>query len=338
MITTPSVMATLTLDRCDHDFVKKMIARGMSSVRINSAHVTPVQLKEMVASLREVNPTLKILTDTKGAEVRTTTADAPIPVLRAEFLTFAYGPDKISTKETIWINAPEVERHISVGQKLTVDDGALDMEVDGLYEGYFTAKALHDGCIESCKTIGFPGIDLVHLPSVTERDRQAIIAAREAGVDIIAHSFVRNARDVKAVRRLIEGTGIQLYAKVECNSALRNLKEIMEASDGILFARGDLGNAIPLSELPSVQWEVLSSCRRELKPVILSTQILQSMMTHPSPTRAEVNDIFLGVLEGASTFLLCGETAVGNYPLEAVEVMARTIESSMKKAGKISGL
>lgn len=324
----PSVMATLTLERCGRDFIESMIDEGMTSVRINSAHVTPEQLKEMVASIREVSPQLGILTDTKGAEVRTTEALSPVIVREGQILRFAYGPEEMSTAQCVMLNAPEVERHIAPGQRMLVDDGAVELEVTETGEGYFLARGVRDGVIESRKTVGFPGIDLMHLPSVTERDRSAIIAAREAGVDMIAHSFVRNADDVKAVRRLLEGSEVRLYAKVECRSALENLDEIIDAADGILFARGDLGNAIPLSSLPAVQWRTLARCRERGCPVILSTQILQSMMTSPAPTRAEVNDIFLGVMEGASTFLLCGETATGAYPREATGYLSRTISDS----------
>lgn len=326
---TPIVMATLTLDRCGREFVEKMIAAGMSAVRINSAHVTPLQLKEMVAQLKEISPDLIILTDTKGAEVRTSYSAYPVVITEGESIKFAYEPGKESSSECVRINAPEVEQHITVGQRMLIDDGEVELEVKEIAEDYFFAVALRDGKIESRKTVSFPGVDLMHLPSVTDRDREAIIAAREAGVDMIAHSFVRNANDVKAVKDLLKGSTVRLYAKIECKSALHNLDEIMNASDGILFARGDLGAAIPLSQLPIVQYRVLSRCREKGCKVILSTQLLQSMLEHPTPTRAEVNDIFLGVAEGASMFLLCGETAQGRYPVEAVNILHRTLFESV---------
>ena len=203
------------------------------------------------------------------------------------------------------------------------------------YSGH-GALAINSGILGPRKSVNFPGIDLPHLPSVTEKDREAILAAPAAGVNIIAHSFVRTAADVEAVREVLRSatddnsypSDILVYAKIECRMALDHLDEIMDAADGILFARGDLGAAVPIEQIPVIQQQVMERATRRGLPVILSTQILQSMLSSDTPTRAEVTDMYLGVIQGASWMLLCGETAQGNYPAECIDIMRRTIDAT----------
>lgn len=339
-MTPPStaIMATLTYSQCTPEFISLMTARGMQGVRINSAHVTGRQMSDMVRAIRSAAPSAVILTDTKGAEVRTTDAPVPVEFLEGETTVAIYAPQSLTTHEAICLNAPDLGLYVRHGQLMTIDDGALRFTVEDIDGNRLLLRALNSGVLGARKSVNFPGIDLPHLPSVTEKDREAILAAPEAGVDIIAHSFVRTARDIEAVREVlrsatddsgtISASDIKVYAKIECRMALEHLDEIMNAADGILFARGDLGAAIPIEEIPVIQQKVMERCTQRGLPVILSTQILQSMITSDTPTRAEVTDMYLGVMQGASWMLLCGETAQGLYPAECVDIMRRTIETT----------
>ncbi len=326
----PMIMATIADNRCTAEFVRRLMAAGMSAVRINSAHVNAETFNAMVATIRSVSPDIKILMDTKGPEIRTTATETPIEFFEGD-TTVLVGSAEPTCKNRICINATDMGQYVEPGMYALVDDGAIEFEIIAIGQsGEIEMKAIRGGVLESRKTVNVPGVDVKSLPAVSKRDAENITMAVRAGIDMIAHSFVRSASDVEAVRDLISGSGIQLYSKVECRSAVKNLDEIMAASDGILVARGDLGTQFAIESIPSLQHMILKRCRQMKKPVIVSTQILQSMTTKPYPTRAEVNDVACAVMQGASTLLLCGETAQGDYPAECVDVMARTINATTR--------
>lgn len=324
-----NIMATLTTERCTPAMVKSLHDAGMTGVRINSAHVTPADIKSMVETIRSADPHIKILMDTKGPEIRTT--HLAVPLIVADGMQLAFSSGEIpSSSDCIYVMMDSLEQYVTPGQQLLVDDGELRFMVDEIDGTHIKAHALNGGVLGSRKTVAVPGVELPPLPAVSIRDAENIKAAKAAGIDMIAHSFVRSSADVEAVREHIVGTGIMLYAKIECRQALENFEEIAGSADGILVARGDLGTAIPIPEIPAVQYDILRRCAALKKPTIVATQILQSMQSSPNPTRAEVSDITLAVMEGVDTLLLCGETAVGQYPVECVEVMAATIQYASK--------
>lgn len=322
-----SVMATLSDLRANPDFVRLLRKSGADSVRINSAHVTPEILAEMVKTVRSTAPDMKILMDTKGPELRTNDVTAPIRLKEGDEVeihtsTLPCSDNKIRTS----ING--ITALAEPGITILLDDGAIAIEVTEVDE----TETIHGvtsrgGCLDARKTMAFSHGRLPALPAVSERDRLMIEAAREVGIDMIAHSFVRSAADVEAVREVTAGSDIRLYAKIECREALKRLDEIIEAADGILVARGDLGTAVDVTEIPAIQNDVVMRCRRIGRPTIVATQILQSMIHSPVPTRAELSDIALAVMEGVDCLLLCGETAMGDYPAECVDIMSRTIKS-----------
>ena len=256
-------MATVADDRCTREFVERLHSLGMEGVRINSAHVSPQTMREMIALIRSVSPSITILIDTKGPGTRV------------------------------------------------------------------KARLVKAGNLDSRKTLNIPGTEIPPLPAVSPRDLLSLRAAVEAGADIVAHSFVRSAADVLAVREVIAGSSVRLYAKIECREGVENIPSILEVSDGLLVARGDLGAQIDPADIPAVQLQALSLCHAAGKPSIVATHILQSMMQNPSPTRAELSDIALGVMEGASWLLLTGETARGEYPGECIDIMRRTIAATV---------
>lgn len=331
-MTKTKIMATLATDRATHGFISMMRRAGIDSVRINSAHVDPVSLRGMIASVRAVDPGIRILMDTKGPEIRTTYAPTEISLAEGDTIEMASSADGLpSDRSRIHIAVADMDRYVNPGMKISLDDGEIELEVTDVdRQGIITLRTIRGGLLGSRKTVSLDTEELPPLPAVSVRDRENIEAALEAGIDMIAHSFVREAADVRAVRKLTEGSGVTLYAKIECRAALRNMDEILGAADGLLVARGDLGTACPLSEIPAIQHEIISRCRRAGKPSILATQILQTMISNPIPTRAELSDVALAVMEGADTLLLCGETALGAYPEECIEIMRQTIESVEK--------
>ncbi|MCM1292427.1 MAG: pyruvate kinase [Bacteroides sp.] len=322
------IMATLADNRATETFVDSMRRDGINGVRINSAHVEPSTLTQMVRTVRNVDPDIKILMDTKGPEVRTTDVDTLIKFIPGDLTTLrSTDSNRLTTHESIFTPVADIERYISVGEHVLIDDGAIDAEVIEVDNTEVRLKIVRGGVLDSRKTIALSSGVIPPLPPVSRRDRTMIEAAMKAGIDMIAHSFVRSANDIRAVAEIIKDSGIQLFAKIECRQAIDRVDEIAACCDGLLCARGDLATSIGISEIPAAQFHIMGACNRAGKASIVATQILESMHTNPMPTRAEVSDIALAVMEGADWLLLCGETARGEYPIEAVEIMDRTIKS-----------
>lgn len=323
------IMATVANNRCNAEFVGNLCRAGMTGVRINSAHVSPDSFRQMVKLLRSVNPDIKILMDTKGPEVRTTTLHTPLKIEQGSVLKLAAGTSD-SSAECIFIAVNSLADYVNSGTEILIDDGEVSLQVININDEIIEAKALNTATLGSRKTVAITGAELPPLPAVSDRDRENIAAAVECKIDMIAHSFVRSSDDVKAVRNLLGNSAIKLYSKIECNEAVTNLEEILDASDGLLVARGDLGTHIPLQDIPAVQLRAVLAARKAGKSTILATQMLQTMISKPTPTRAELSDIALAVMEGFDWLLLTGETAVGEYPAECVEIARLTAESAEK--------
>ncbi|MDE6489033.1 MAG: pyruvate kinase [Paramuribaculum sp.] len=329
------VMATVADNRCTPEFIRSLRDAGMESVRINSAHVNAGTFRRMVEIIRGVDSGIKILMDTKGPEIRTTALPSPVQVVEGDMVCFESGwADSVAGH--IFVAVSGLESYLEVGRQILFDDGDIRFEVTAVNGTEIICRAMNNGIMDSRKTVAFPGVEIHSLPAVSERDRDNILLAVETEIDMIAHSFVRSAADVECVRALLGDSRISLYAKIECREALRNLDSIADAADGLLVARGDLGTQIPLPQIPEVQFRIAMLAAEKCKPTILATQILQSMMTKPSPTRAEISDIALAVAEGFDRLLLCGETAQGAYPCECVGVMYETINQATLIPWKLS--
>lgn len=320
------IMATLSDRRASANFINALFEAGAESLRINSAHVEPSTLGEMVRLIRSTAPSMKILMDTKGPEMRTTDCPTPIHLKEGDTVEVATSTEP-TVPGRIHTPAKGIASLAHIGDYLLIDDGAIEVEITATENDKIYGKVTTGGTLESRKTMAFSHGELPDLPAVSERDQLMIRAASETGIDMIAHSFVRSAKDVEAVRQAACNPYIEIYTKIECRDALANLDSIIAAADGILIARGDLATAIDPTTIPAIQYEIARRCRQAGKPFIVSTQILHSMTDNPRPTRAETSDIALGVMEGADRLLLCGETAQGLYPAECVDTMRRTIES-----------
>lgn len=329
----PFILATLASDRTTPDSVASMIEAGMQGVRFNSAHASPDDILRLAAMVRSVDPNQIILVDTKGAEVRTTSLPDGVddlPIAENAKVIITDGGNRPTTVRHLCITASGVCGNAREGMTVVIDDGEIMMRVERVTDDAVECRVSKPGRLGSRKTVCFRGIELDALPALTDRDRAAIEASVEARVDIIAHSFVRTVADVEAVRELLPPeTSTQLYAKIECSQAVENMAGILAAADGLLCARGDLGATIGIDRVPAVEMACIAACREAGKPLMLATQLMQSMMTQPNPTRAEAMDIAFAVREQIDSLLLTGETARGQYPLECVEWMRRIVNTTV---------
>ena len=301
----------------DAGTLEAMFRAGMTGVRLNLSHTT---LPDAVGQLRRLRGAAdrcgvepKLLIDMQGPELRIGPLPSPMPLSAGE--TVALGPHGIPLPAAVlpWL------RH---GQEILLDDGRLLLQVIGPV----TAQVLRGGVLESRKSVALPGTDIFP-PAVTEADRRNLRDAAAFGVTGVMQPFVRCPEDLQTVREELDRAGcahVRLFAKIENMAGAEKLPALLPAADEIVIARGDLGSALPLWELPALQKRIAAQCRAAGKPFMVVTQMLASMEQSPVPTRAEVSDIFNAVLDGAASVMVTGETAVGKHPVEAIRYLANT--------------
>lgn len=310
------------------DKMKQMISKGMNVARLNFSHGTHEEHAKRVQLVREASGELGtvvgIMLDTKGPEIRT-------GLLAADKITLVAGNNIVLTTEEIQGSADRLSisykglsNDVQPGSKILLADGLVELEVLSVENTEILCKIVNGGEIGSRKNVNLPGV-VANLPAVTEKDVADILFAVEHGLDFIAASFVRTASDVLDVRRVLEehNSEIQIIAKIENHQGVENIEEILKVADGIMVARGDLGVEIPTEEVPLIQKMIIQKCNKVGKPVITATQMLDSMINNPRPTRAEATDVANAIFDGTDAIMLSGETASGKYPIEAVEMMDR---------------
>ena len=314
--------------RCDENFLRKLFFAGMNVVRMNTAHASADGIKKIIRNVRAVSPHLGLLIDTKGPEVRPSGLAAPIESNAGEEVRIYGCPDRDTTHDVINVSYPHFVRDVQVGDHVLFDDGAIDMLVTAKDEALHVTVQ-NDSVLGAHKSVNVPG-EHIDLPALTERDKANILLAIEEDIDFIAHSFVRNAADVKAVQDILDahGSDIKIISKIENQEGVDNIDEIIDASYGIMIARGDLGIEVPIERIPGIQRQIIHKCVVKKKPVIVATQMLHTMINNPRPTRAEVTDIANAIYYRTDALMLSGETASGKYPLEAVQTMAAIAEQA----------
>lgn len=315
--------------RCDEEFIRKLFLAGMNVVRMNTAHATPEGIKKIIRNVRAVSPHIGILIDTKGPEVRTTGTPQPIHYKTGDMVKIFGRPEMDTSKDIINVSYPDITKDVKEGDDLLLDDGAIDMKVVENTGPMLVAQVQNDGTLGSHKSVNVPG-EHIDLPALTEKDKRNILLAIDEDIDFIAHSFVRSAADVKAVQDILDAhnSDIKIISKIENQEGVDNIDEIIDASYGIMIARGDLGIEVPIEKIPGIQRMIINKCIRKKKPVIVATQMLHTMIENPRPTRAEVTDIANAIYSHTDALMLSGETASGKYPVEAVETMARIAEQA----------
>ncbi|WP_078556905.1 pyruvate kinase [Bacillus alkalicellulosilyticus] len=316
----------------------ELIEAGMNVARLNFSHGDFEEHGARIKNLREASArtgkTVAILLDTKGPEIRTQTLEGGVAQLvQGEELILSM-TEVVGTEKKISITYPGLVNDVHPGSKILLDDGLIGLEVIEVGQDEIRTKILNSGTLKNKKGVNVPNVS-VNLPGITDKDAADIIFGIEQGVDFIAASFVRRATDVLEIRELLEkhgATDIHIIPKIENQEGVDNIDEILEVSDGLMVARGDLGVEIPAEEVPLVQKELIKKCNIAAKPVITATQMLDSMQRNPRPTRAEASDVANAIFDGTDAIMLSGETAAGDYPVESVQTMhniARRTEQAL---------
>jgi pyruvate kinase len=327
----------------------QLMEAGMNVARLNFSHGNFEEHGERIKNIREasekVGKNIAILLDTKGPEIRTHNMVNGTIELQVGTKCIISMTEVEGTPEKFSVTYEGLIDDVQVGSKILLDDGLIGLEVEQLDKenGEIHVKVLNTGTLKNKKGVNVPGVS-VKLPGITEKDANDILFGIEQNVDFIAASFVRRASDVLEIRQLLEknnGTHIHIIPKIENQEGVDNIEEILEVSDGLMVARGDLGVEIPAEEVPLVQKDLIKKCNALGKPVITATQMLDSMQRNPRPTRAEASDVANAIFDGTDAIMLSGETAAGTYPVEAVQTMhniASRAESALDHKNLLSNL
>ncbi len=323
------IVATISDKRCDIDFLKELYEAGMDVVRLNTAHQTLDDAMKVIRNVRAVSNKIPLLIDTKGPEVRTRLVKTPVEVEKGEII-FITGDEQLTLDEKlVHVSYDHFVQDVHIGDKILIDDGDVELVVQAKYPDRLELMATNPGVIKDKKSVNVPG-STMKLQSLSEKDRAFINFAIENQVDFIAHSFVRNKEDVIAIQKILDEhqSNIKIIAKIENQEGVDNIDEILDHVYGVMVARGDLAIEIDAEKIPRIQRYIVNKCIESKKPVIIATQMLHTMIDHPRPTRAEVSDIANAVFMGTDAIMLSGETAYGDYPLEAVQVMNKVAEAN----------
>lgn len=333
------IICTIGPSSTDPQILEKMIQAGMNIARLNFSHGTYEEHAERIRLIREtaarLGVTVGILADIQGPKIRIGKLKTePLLLKEGDRLHLTTDPAKDKTEGFIYVDYPTLLQDVKVGSKILLADGMINLSVVALKDVQVECQVLNSGELTSRKGVTLPGVS-VNLPALMGKDPADIEFVVKQQVDFIAVSFARKAEHLLEIRRLVKELGGQqlLIAKIENEEGFRNSEEILQACDGIMVARGDLGVEVPLEEVPIIQKTLIDLCNSTGKPVITATEMLESMIRNPRPTRAEVTDITHAILDGTDAIMLSAETAAGKYPIEAVEMMAKTaqrIENSLR--------
>jgi pyruvate kinase len=328
------IVATLGPACSSKEVIKNMIDAGVNVFRINFSHADYDDVKERIDIIRGLNEefgyTTAILADLQGPKLRVGVMKEDVVVSKGDIITFQTAEDIPGTAERVYMNYKEFPRDVNPGEKILLDDGKLmfeALETNGTTE--VVCKVIQGGPLKSKKGVNLPNTK-VSLPALTKKDIKDALFAIENEVDWIALSFVRTPKDLEELQDLISKHSsykIPIIAKIEKPEAVENIDKIVAFCDGLMVARGDLGVEIPAEEVPLIQKKLIHRAKTARIPVIVATQMMETMITSLTPTRAEVNDVANSVMDGADAVMLSGETSVGNYPVEVIETMSKIIRS-----------
>ncbi len=322
------IVATLGPSSNDKDTIRQMIRAGIDVARINFSHGTQEENGAVIALVREVaaeeNAVVGIMADLQGPKIRLGDLPHPIEINPGDRLVLTCRPNPDQSKGYIPLPHPDCIQDVRPGDRLLLDDGEIELIVRNQTAQEVTCEVIIGGELKSRKGVAAPDSNLKSLSSLTDKDKEDLVFALDQGVDFVAMSFVRTGDDMRQLRWLVEyhKADVWLIAKIEKFEALQNFDDIVQHSDGIMVARGDLGVEIPAAEVPIKQKRIIRRCNQLGKPVITATQMLNSMIENPRPTRAEASDVANAIFDGTDAIMLSGETAAGKYPIQAVKTMA----------------
>ena len=290
------IVATISDLRCDVEFIRPLVEAGVNVVRMNTAHMTKEGITQVINNTRAVSPSVAVLLDTKGPEVRTTVLEGDSEVKRefhaGDKVIFQANPEAKTNNEVINVNYVNFVHDVPVGARILLDDGALAFDVEKKEGDKLFTVCQNNGKLGSRKSVNVPGVR-IDLPSLTEKDRGNILHSIPQKIEFIAHSFVRNKKDIEEIQTILDEhkSDIKIIAKIENQEGVDNIDEIIESCYGIMIARGDLAIEVPAEKVPSIQRMIIKKCIAAKKPVIVATQMRHTMIDNPLPTRAEVSDI-----------------------------------------------
>ena len=310
------------------EMLEKLAEAGMNVVRLNMSHGDHDSHAKVIKAVRTLNKKqshpIAILMDTQGPEIRTGDINNELDLKKDDVISVvARGEDDVEAS-SIRINYEDLIHDVQIGDMITVDNGLINLEILSKEDRVMQCKVIDGGVLKSKRHVNLPGIR-VNLPAITEKDKRDIEFAMAQEVDFIALSFVRDAEDIHQLRKLLgeKADKIKIISKIEDQEGVKNISDIVDVSDGVMVARGDLGVEIAIEKLPRVQRRIIRLCAQRGKRVIVATHMLESMIENPIPTRAEVTDVANAVYEEADAIMLSGETTIGKYPIKCVEILAR---------------
>ena len=309
--------------------LKQMILAGMNVARINFSHGGYPEQEGFVKAVKQAREELgmpvSLLLDTQGPEIRTgKLEEAPVQLVQGEKIVLV-NEDIIGNKDRVSVSYKDLYKDVKPGSVVLIDDGKIELSVEKIEGKDIYCKIMNTGFMGNRKSINLPGTN-VSLPALKEKDIQDLKDGCLHGFDYVAASFIRSANDVREIRKVLDengGKGIKIISKIENKQGIDNLEEIIQISDGLMVARGDMGVEIPLEQVPLVQKRMIKECNRMGKIVITATQMLESMTENPKPTRAEVSDVANAIYDGTGAIMLSGESAMGKYPVKCVETMSK---------------
>lgn len=326
------IVATVGPATSSKKMLKKVIAEGVNVVRINFSHGKQSDHQQTVKLVREINKELQvhtaILADLQGPKIRIgEIEEGSVPVKTGGIITFS-DKELIGDASKAYVSYTNFSKDVNVGEKILIDDGKLELKViETDQKSFVKAKFLNSGILSSNKGVNLPDTK-ISLPSLTEKDKKDLALAIKLDVEWIGLSFVRTSNDLVELKNIIQskGSNSRVIAKIEKPEAIMDINEIINKADAVMVARGDLGVEIPMEKVPLLQKEIVRLCLNAAKPVIIATQMMESMISNISPTRAEVNDVANAVLDGADAVMLSAETSVGKYPLQVIKAMGKIIK------------
>lgn len=336
------IVCTLGPASSDPEIMKAMLMAGMNVARLNFSHGTHDEHRKQIEAFRRVRNELglpaAVLLDTKGPEIRLKDFEEGSAVLKQGAVFALTTEDVTGTAERVGITYQALPSQVGKGTKILIDDGRIRLEVLETTETDVICRVISGGKVSNRKGVNIPNHSL-DLEYISAADKNDILFGIEMDVDYIAASFVRNGDDVKQLRELLHKNGgdqIKIISKIENMEGIDHFQEILQLSDGIMVARGDMGVEVDLEKLPGIQKKFIKACCRAGKPVITATQMLESMTANPAPTRAEITDVANAVFDGTSAVMLSGESAAGEYPVETVQTMARIVKQAEMDAEEVN--
>lgn len=328
------IVCTLGPATDSEENIEQLIQAGMNVARLNMSHGTQEEHREKIERVKlvreKLNLPVAIMTDTKGPEIRIKTFENGKVFLNDGDEFTLTTDDIVGTERAVTVTFRGLPQFLRQNDSILINDGLIELRAKRITKKTVVCEVVHGGVLSDRKSINLPGIK-IDMPYLSEADKSDIAFSCQMDVDYLALSFVRSADDVKVARNFVNANGgknIQLIAKLENREGVDNAEEILKLADGIMVARGDMGVEIPFEELPNIQKKLIKMCYEMGKKVITATQMLESMITNPRPTRAEISDVANAVYDGSSAIMLSGETAAGKYPFEAVKTMAKIAEEA----------